>query len=110
MNKSIPTLLGIVIILLVVVLVVLIIHIRITQGIARGERIVGTKGGELLTGEKAPTEYIDETSALGDRGDQSEPQLSPAMRPDSRAGQRRQEAAQRRGTRRSAETSTPPGE
>ena len=104
MNKSVPTLLGIVIILLVVVLVVLIVNYRLTQGLGRGERVVGTVGGEILTGEETPDEFIDETSALsGDEG--SEPQLSPALRPDSRAGERRAAAQERRD-----DAASPPGE
>ena len=95
MNKSVPTLLGIVIILLVVVLAVLIVNYRLTQGLGRGERVVGTVGGDLLTGEESPKEFIDETSALAG-GEKTEPQLSPAMRPESRAGERRAAARQRR--------------
>ena len=103
MNKSVPTLLGLVIILLVVVLVVLIVNYRLTQGLGRGERVVGTVGGQLLTGEDAPDEFIDETSALAG-GEKIEPQLSPALRQGSRAGERRAGAQEgRRG-------GSPPGD
>ena len=106
MNTSVPTLLGIVIILLVVVLVVLLINYRVTQGISRGERVVGTTGGELLTGEEAPDEFIDETSALGGDADRPEPRPSPGMR----EGRRRQGGPEQRGTRRSAtDTEATPG-
>lgn len=97
MNKSVPTLLGILIILMVVVLVVLVINYRITKGLGEGQRVVGTAGGELLTGEEAPEEFIDETSALGGRAAEPEPQLSPALRPESRAAEQRQGRQQRRG-------------
>lgn len=99
MNKSVPTLLGIVIILLVVVLVVLLFNYRVTQAIGRGERIVGTKGGELITGEEAPEEFIDETSALGGRADRPEPTT---IHPEARTSERRQAAGERRGQRRAA--------
>ena len=106
MNKSVPTLLGIVIILLVVVLVVLLINYRVTQGISRGERVTGTVGGELLTGEEAPDEFIDETSALGGDADRPEPRPSPGVR----EGRRRQGGPERRGERRAVgETEAAPG-
>ena len=105
-NKSVPTLLGIVIILLVVVLIVLMYNLRMTQAIGRGERVVGTVGGELLTGEDAPDEFIDETSALSNV-DRPEPTT---IRPEGRASDRRQAAEGRRGQRRAAgETAQPPG-
>ena len=99
MNKSVPTLLGIVIILLVVVLIVLMYSLRMTQAIGRGERVVGTVGGELITGEEAPDEFIDETSALGGNADRPEPTT---IRPDARASERRQAGEGRRGQRRAA--------
>ena len=106
MNKSVPTLLGIVIILLVVVLIVLMYNLRMTQAIGRGERVVGTVGGELITGEDAPDEFIDETSALSNV-DRPEPTT---VRPEGRASDRRQAAEGRRGQRRAAgETAQPPG-
>jgi hypothetical protein len=64
----VPTLLGIVIILLVVILVVLIVNFQMTKGLGEGQRVVGTVGGELLTGEEAPEEFID-ASALGGRAE-----------------------------------------
>ncbi len=97
MNKSVPTLLGIVIILMVVVLVVLVVNYRITKGIGEGQRVVGTKGGEILTGEEAPTEFTEETSALGGRLPEQEAQPSPIMRPGSRAMEQRQTRQQRGG-------------
>lgn len=107
MNKSVPTLLGIVIILLVVVLIVLMYNLRMTQAIGRGERVVGTVGGELITGEQAPDEFIDETSALGGDVNRPEPTTMPR---EARSGDRRQAAEGRRGQRRAAgETAEPPG-
>ena len=78
MNKSVPTLLGIVIILLVVLLVVVMYQYRLTQKLAEGERVVGTVGGELLTGVETPKEDIGVSEVLGAREPESEPQrLSP---------------------------------
>ena len=92
--------------LLVVVLIVLMYNLRMTQAIGRGERVVGTVGGELLTGEDAPDEFIDETSALSNV-DRPEPTT---IRPEGRASDRRQAAEGRRGQRRAAgETAQPPG-
>jgi hypothetical protein len=58
MNKSVPTLLGILIILVVVVLVVLIYNIKLTEQLGTGATPTGTVGGEVLTGEKAPTTML----------------------------------------------------
>jgi hypothetical protein len=108
-NKSVPTMLGIVIILLVVVLVVLFINYRTTQAIGRGERIVSTVGGELLTGEEAPREFIDETSATS-RTPEVEAKQSP-MVTDPVARERQQERKAQIDERRRAaqEGETPPG-
>ncbi|MCJ7750492.1 MAG: hypothetical protein MUQ65_05290 [Armatimonadetes bacterium] len=73
MNKSVPTLLGIVIILLVVLLVVVIYQYKLTQRLALGERVVGTIGGEALTGVEAPKEDIGISEVLGAREPESEP-------------------------------------
>jgi len=54
MNKSVPTLLGILIILVVVVLIVLVYNIKLTQQLGTGATPTGTIGGEILTGEEAP--------------------------------------------------------
>ncbi len=88
MNKSVPTMLGIVIILLVVILVVLIVNYQVTKGIGEGRRVVGTVGGEMLTGEEAPEEFID-ASALGGRAEPVEAE------PPSPKAQRRRVEAQR---------------
>ncbi len=94
MNKSVPTLLGIVIILLVVILVVLVVNYQVTKGIGEGGRVVGTVGGEVLTGEEAPEEYIP-ASALGGRAEPEEAQtLDPKAR--ERGALARQEAQERR--------------
>ncbi len=91
MNRSVPTLLGIVIILLVVILVVLVVNYQVTKGIGEGGRVVGTVGGEVLTGEEAPEEYIP-ASALGGRAEPEEPmQIPPEMR---RRGEEARQAAQ----------------
>jgi hypothetical protein len=64
-NRSVPTLLGIVIILLVVALVVLIYNLRLTTALARGETVVGTVGGRAMTGVETPEEVISPIEALG---------------------------------------------
>ena len=107
MNKSVPTLLGIVIILLVAVLAVGIINYRVTQGLGAGKELVGTKGTPLLTGEPLPEEVIDETSALGREAERPEPTTIPR---EARTSERRQAAEGRRGQRRAAgETPQSPG-
>ncbi len=58
MQKNVPTLLGILILLVVVVLVVLIYNIKLTQQLGTGATPTGTLGGEVLTGEKAPTTML----------------------------------------------------
>jgi len=91
MNKSVPTLLGIVIILLVVVLVVLVFNYKMTQEIGKGGIPVGTIGGQALTGVEAPKEQIGTPEVLGTRQPEVQAQPSPAMRPGTRAGRMAEE-------------------
>jgi hypothetical protein len=86
MNKSVPTLLGILIILVVVVLVVLIYNIKLTNQLATGGSPTGTVGGQILTGEKASTTMLPPAGP----GGQNKPEVLPQ-------GSRRGEPAQRRG-------------
>lgn len=65
MNKSVPTLLGIVIILLVVVLVVLIYDYKMTSQIVAGGVAVQTTGGRALTGVDAGGEQVSPSEVLG---------------------------------------------
>ncbi len=85
-SKSVPTLLGILIILVVVVLIVLIYNIKLTNQIATGGTPTGAIGGEILAGEKAPTTVLPPAGP----GGQNKPQALPA-------GSRRGGPAQRRG-------------
>jgi hypothetical protein len=94
-NKSVPTMLGIVIILLVVLLVVVVYQYKLTQGLGEGGRVVGTVGGELILGVDAPEEEIGIGEVLT-AGSETEPVMSPAMRPDSRASDKREAARERR--------------
>ena len=94
MNKSVPTLLGIVIILLVVLLVVVIYQYRLTQKLALGERVVGTIGGEALTGVEAPKEDIGVSEVLGAREPESEAVVSPALQPQTQERRAERRAAQ----------------
>jgi hypothetical protein len=79
MNKSVPTLLGIIIILLVVVLAVLVVNYKVTKGLGEGQTVTGTVGGQVITGTEAPKENIEGSTVLGSR--QPEPveptQVSP---------------------------------
>ena len=65
MNKSVPTLLGIVIILLVVVLVVLIYDYKLTSQVVAGGTAVQTTGGRALTGVDAGGEQASPSEVLG---------------------------------------------
>ena len=94
MNKSVPTLLGIVIILLVVLLVVVIYQYKLTQRLALSERVVGTIGGEALTGVEAPKEDIGVSEVLGAREPEVEAQrLSPEQLATSRERRQTREAS-----------------
>jgi hypothetical protein len=99
-NKSVPTLLGIVIILLVVVLVVLIYNYKMTQEIGAGGSVVGTVGGEVLMGVETPEEEIGTGEVLGAREPESQAVTSPALSPDSRAGEQRAQRRAGRGAQR----------
>ena len=68
MNRSVPTLLGIMIILMVVMLVVLIYDYRVTSGLAAGGTVVGTVGGQLLTGVDQPTVQVNPSASVGRAG------------------------------------------
>jgi hypothetical protein len=56
MNRSVPTLLGILILLVVVVIVVLVYNIQLTKQLGEGGTAMGTVGGQALTGVEAPKE------------------------------------------------------
>jgi len=90
-NKSVPTLLGIVIILLVVLLVVVFYNYRMMQEISSGGRVVGTVGGEALTGVEAPKTEIGVGEVLGSREPQSEAVPAPTTQ-NTRAGRIAREA------------------
>ena len=72
MNKSVPTLLGVAVILLVVVLVVLLYNIQLTKQLGNGLSVVGTVGGEKLTGVEQPTTQISPNEALAARAEKHE--------------------------------------
>ena len=63
MNRTVPTLLGVVIILLAALLVVGIFNLRLYGQLAGNGQVVGTQLHERLTGESAATE-LDEPSAV----------------------------------------------
>jgi hypothetical protein len=56
MDRSVPTLLGITIILMVAVLVVLIYDFRVTYYLATGHAMVGTVGGRMLSPGETPSD------------------------------------------------------
>jgi hypothetical protein len=66
-NKTVPTLVGIVVILLVALLVVNIYNLRLYSKLATGETVTGTVGQKLITGVEPPTEEIGSSEALGAR-------------------------------------------
>jgi hypothetical protein len=104
MNKSVPTLLGIVIILLVVVLVVLLYNYKMTQEIGKGGVSVGTIGGEMLTGVEQPKETIGTAEVLGAKRPGAEVRQGARRMPTSRLpgrveGRRGPAAEGRRGRR-----------
>jgi hypothetical protein len=109
MNKSVPTLLGIVIILLVVVLAVLIVNYKTTKGLGEGKELVGTVGGEILMGEEAPEEFIDTSTVTGSR--EPEPVEARQFTSEQRARQsdRRQEVQAGRDERRAEREGAAPG-
>lgn len=107
MNKSVPTLLGIIIILLVVVLVILIYDYKLTSGLATG-RVAGTVGGELMTGVDQPEEDIGVGEVLG-QPEPTQAERSPAQKPGTRASEISAEAAARRSEGRPAESGAPKG-
>ncbi|MBN1458185.1 MAG: hypothetical protein JXA57_01525 [Armatimonadetes bacterium] len=92
MNKSVPTLLGIVIILLVVVLVVLVYTYKMTQELSAGGQVVGTVGGEVLTGVEAPEEDIGTSEVLGAREPESQAEQLPGV--STRAGEKMEERSE----------------
>ena len=91
MNKSVPTLLGIVIILLVVMLVVLVFNYKLTQQLGTGATVVGTQSTKTLTGVTPPMEEISPSEVLGAQKPQVQPKLSPALQPGTRASKRAME-------------------
>jgi len=95
-NKQVPTLLGIVIILLVVVLVLVAYNYKLMQELSSGGQVVGAKSTEALTGVDLPEEQIGAEEALAARAGKVEAQPSPAMRFPERVGERRAKAEERR--------------
>ena len=73
MSRSVPTLLGVMILLMVVMLVVLIYDFKLTSELATGGAVVGTVGGQLLTGVEQSEEAISASEALGRQGTKSKP-------------------------------------
>jgi hypothetical protein len=64
-NRSVPTLLGIMIVLMVAVLVVLIYDLKVTAGLASGKIVVGTVGGRLISGVDGPVARTGMVAAPG---------------------------------------------
>ncbi len=54
MNKGIPTLLGLAIILLVVILILSVYNLTVVSHLARGERVVGTTAQKVFSGGEMP--------------------------------------------------------
>ena len=68
MNRHVPTLLGIVIILLVVLLVLGIYNYKLSERMSQGGEVVGTVGGQALTGQEQPAPQITPSEVLGGQG------------------------------------------
>jgi len=102
-NKSVPTLLGIVIILLVVVLVVVVFNYRLMAKLGAGEEVVGTAITETLTGVDLPEEKIGVGEVLGSREPQVEAQPAPMPQPDRR-GVAKEKHGDKRSERLASET------
>ncbi|GEM_PF-1386085 len=102
MNRSVPTLLGIVIILLVVVLVVLIYNYRLTSGLAAGGTVVGTAGQRLLTGVEPPEEEIGVGEVLERRGETAPRTAPPPRSAEPERAVRYREGVEQREQRRAA--------
>ena len=75
-NKTVPTLLGVAIILLVVILALSIYHMTMLARLAEGERVVGTTAQKMLGGNVA-SEDISPSEPLGARMSKKEV-VSPA--------------------------------
>jgi len=111
-NKNVPTLLGIAIILLVVLVILGIYQIAMYNRMATGQTVVGTTGGKILTGVEPPTEEISPSEVLSKQLEKPPATVSPAQvqaregrqaniregqeRRASRSAQRRSEGAGRR--------------
>ena len=84
--------------MLVALLVVGFYQIRLQRELTAGRTVVGTVGGEVLTGVDMPDEEIGTAEVLG-AGPEGETRPSPAASPDTRGGERRQEAEAKRAAR-----------
>ncbi len=67
MNKSVPTLLGLAIILLVVILVLSIYTMTIMSRMAQGEKVVGTVATKALAGGETPAAEPSASEVLSER-------------------------------------------
>lgn len=67
MNRSIPTLLGLAIILLVVILVLSIYTMTIMSRMAQGEKVVGTVATKALAGGETPVAEPSASEVLSER-------------------------------------------
>jgi len=63
MSRSVPTLLGIIILLLVAVLVIGIYNYLAYKGLSEGKEVVGTRIHEALTGQEPPKEILQPSPA-----------------------------------------------
>ena len=97
MNKNVPTLLGIIIILLVALLVIGIYSLMLYKNMAEGKVMTGTKLQGALIGTEAPTEVTAPTAPAppteGMPANVGKPGAKPAMKP----GEKRMPPAGRMG-------------
>ena len=73
MNKSVPTLLGVAIILLVVIAVFTVFQYRFYSQMASGAVVVGTSAHQMLTGAEPEGDQVSATDVIGKRMEKRTP-------------------------------------
>ena len=110
MNKGIPTLLGVSVILLVVILVLSIYNLSMLGHLAQGDRVVGTTVQKVLSGGQLPEAEASVTEAAGRPLPHQQARSQGAMQAKSgktqavegRRAKREEQRSDRRGERQAA--------
>jgi hypothetical protein len=88
-NKSVPTLLGIAIILLVVIAVFTVFQYKFYSQMANGGVVVGTSAHQMLTGAEPQGEQVSASDVLASRMEKRTPiTISPSRKMQEKAGER----------------------